>query len=91
MSLLITEGSKYGVYLIITTSIVTEDEITDYLYYNIKNHIYFYGRNIEKYNKYTQKISNATGIINYNNKRLRTPKIDKVELKNIVDYVKGLK
>ena len=91
LSIIIAEGIRNRVYLIISTSITTDNVLTDYLYYNIKNHIYFCGRNKEKYIEYKNDLSNTVGVINYDSNRLRTPLINKDEIKNITDYVKGLK
>ena len=91
LSSIISEGSKHKVYLIISTSIVTEDVLTDYLYYNIKNHINFYGNSKEKYDEFVNDISSTNGLINFDNIRIKNAKIEKEEIKRITDFAKGLK
>ena len=82
---------SYNIYLIISTSIVTEDKVTDYLYYNIKNHINFYGNSKEKYNEFVNDISGTNGLINFDNIRIKNAKIEKEEIKKITDFAKGVR
>lgn len=92
---LIVLGSKVGIYLIISTSTMNKTDLMDYLDTKINNKIYFYGRNIEEYNKYQNTLTPLKGIINIKidnqETRMRTPKIEEKEIKEIVDNAKGLK
>lgn len=92
---IISYGNKVGVYLVITSSVMNKTPLLEYLYNKCKTKIYFYGRNTNEYNIYQNKITNLQGIINTKidnqNLRIRTPKIDDEEIKDIVDYSKGLK
>ncbi len=83
-------GNKVNIHTIISTSITSKSPLLDKIYNVIKNKIYFYGSAPTDYVNYKNDLNKLPGLINYNDIRIRTPKLEDEEIKKIVNNTKGI-
>ena len=83
-------GNKVNIHTIISTSITSKSPLLDKIYNVIKNKIYFYGSAPTDYVNYKNDLNKLPGLINYNDIRIRTPKLEDEEIKRIVNNAKGI-